>query len=257
MNESKPRGRLSEYLRQNALALVALFFGLTGGVGWATHPGGANTIDSADIINGEVTVADLGPDTVTTNKVVDDQLRSVDVRNESLLSEDILDGTIGGSDIANNGVLGADIDESTLGTVPRAQDANQASSAQNAIIANTAISTRYLDFRRAYINSNSVVVPGGSQDDGNGNGNSREVFVRCNVGPSFLPDIALGGGAFWSGNPNSNSNTLENRIHSAAFLGENGQPATSGLPVGYRVRGEVDKDGNDTLTVQVACYPGT
>ena len=257
MKESKPRGKFSEYLRQNAIAFVALFFALTGGVGWATHPGGADTIDSADIINGEVMNADLAnasvgggkiaPDAVNASKVVDNTLRSADVLNNSLLSEDI----------ATNTIVGADVDESTLGTVPRAQDANQASSAQNAIIANTAITARYLDFRRAYINSNSVVVPGGTQDDGNGNGVSREVFVRCNVGPSFLPDIALGGGAFWSGNPNSNSNTLENRIHSAAFLGENGEPATGGLPVGYRVRGEVDKDGNDTLTVQVACYPGT
>ena len=247
MNESKPRGRLSEYLRQNALALVALFFALTGGVGWATHPDGTNTIDSADIINAEVNAADLAAASVNGGKIAPDAVNGNKVVNNSLLGEDIATNTIGG----------VDVDESTLGTVPRAQDANQASSAQNAIIASTAISTRYLDFRRAYINSNSVVVPGGSQDDGNGNGNSREVFVRCNVGPSFLPDIALGGGAFWSGNPNSNSNTLENRIHSATFLGENGQPATGGLPVGYRVRGEVDKDGDDTLTVQVACYPGT
>ncbi len=140
MKESKPRGRISEYLRQNAIALVALFFALTGGVGWATHPGGANTIDSADIINAEVGTADLAtaavnaarlaPDSVVASKVVDETIRSADVLNNSLLSEDILDGTIDGIDIATNGVRGVDVDESTLGTVPRAEDANQASSAQ-------------------------------------------------------------------------------------------------------------------------------
>ena len=40
MRTQRSHGRLSEYLRHNALALVALFFALSGGIAWATHPGG-------------------------------------------------------------------------------------------------------------------------------------------------------------------------------------------------------------------------
>jgi hypothetical protein len=68
-------------------------------------------------------------------------------------------------------------------------------------------------------------------------------------------DVAFGGGADWSGNANSNSDELENRIHSIAYIDSTGDVATNGeIPRGIRVRGEVDTDGNDTLTAQVLCF---
>ena len=109
-------------------------------------------------------------------------------------------------------------------------------------------------FNSVYVRTASVVVPGGSQTASNGNGFSRAVSVPCDLKNGINRDMAVGGGAFWSGNPNSNSSELENRIHSAAFLDSTGDVATAGeFPFGYRVRGEVDKDGDDTLTVQVVC----
>jgi hypothetical protein len=41
------------------IAFVALFLALTGGVAWANHPGGADTISSADIINEEIQSQDI------------------------------------------------------------------------------------------------------------------------------------------------------------------------------------------------------
>jgi hypothetical protein len=124
--------------------LVALFFALSGGVAWATHPGGANTINSADIIDGEVKEADVGqgavashelkndsilpgdvaPNSLTSGRIADGSLTSADVQNNALTANDIapnsiptgriLDETLTGADVKNNALKGADIDESTL-----------------------------------------------------------------------------------------------------------------------------------------------
>ena len=261
--ETRLRGRVSAYLRRNALALVALFFALSGGVAWATHPGGANTISSIDIINGEVKGLDSAPNAIRTGRIEDGAVTSDDVADDSLRSEDIFDGqiraidvafgtlrgdeiqdgTVGGGDLSDNDVKGVDIDEASLDKVP------SAAAADTAAIGNA------LEEGQIEVNTNSVVVPGGSQDDSNGNGISRAVQVFCDssiVGG----DVAMGGGAYWSGNANSNSDEFENRIHSIAYLDSTGDVATNGeIPRGIRVRGEVDKDGNDTLTAQVLCFP--
>jgi len=166
---------------------------------------------------------------------------------------DIAADAVGTNEVGPNALTGGDINESTLGQVPQASNAGSATNAQ---IAATAVVANNLNYQGAYVKSNSVVVPGGSQAESNGNGFSRAVTATCNVQNGINPDLAMGGGAFWSGNTNSNSDELENRIHSAAFLDTSGDVATSGeVPFAYRARGEVDKDGDDTLTVQVVCYP--
>ena len=261
--DTRLSGRVSAYLRRNALALVALFFALSGGIAWATHPGGANTISSNDIINGEVkapdvaqnsirtdriqngavTSADVADDSLRTEDIFDGQIHAIDVAFGTLRGDEIQDGTVGGGDLADNDVKGTDVDEASLAEVP------------SAAAADTAAIGQALEQDQIEVNTNSVVVPGGSQDDSNGNGISRAVSVFCDssiVGG----DVALGGGAYWSGNANSNSDELENRIHSIAYLDSTGGVATNGeIPRGIRVRGEVDKDGNDTLTAQVLCFP--
>jgi hypothetical protein len=118
MRARKLGGAVSDYLRRNALACVALFFALSGGVAWATHPGGANTISSEDIINEEVRTADLAPLSVTGGKLAVDSVGSGRVTDESLRGVDILGDSLTGSDIA----------ESTLGQVPSAAFASNASS---------------------------------------------------------------------------------------------------------------------------------
>jgi hypothetical protein len=85
-------GRISDYIRRNAIACVALFFALTGGAAWATHPGGADTISSGDIINSEVRNKDIAENAIGTNKIVNGAVRSADV----------LDGDLTDAEIAND-----------------------------------------------------------------------------------------------------------------------------------------------------------
>jgi hypothetical protein len=106
--------RLRAYIRQHHVSLVAVFLALSGGVAWASHPGGQNTINSADIINGEVKEADVGQGAVASPELKNDSVANGDVAPNSLTSGRIADGSLTGTDVANNSLKGADIDETTL-----------------------------------------------------------------------------------------------------------------------------------------------
>jgi hypothetical protein len=106
--------RISNFVRHNLVASIALFFALSGGVAWATHPGGANTINSADIIDGQVKELDVGQGAIASNEVKNDSIVAGDVAPSSLTSARIADGSLTGTDVANNSIKGADVDESTL-----------------------------------------------------------------------------------------------------------------------------------------------
>jgi len=115
---------------------------------------GKNTVDSGDIINGQVKrpdlaknavnspkvangslkgidikdgslgLADLGADSVDSSKVADGSLTGADVANSSLTGADVAngslsgvdisDGTVTGSDVANGSLTGADVFDSSL-----------------------------------------------------------------------------------------------------------------------------------------------
>ena len=99
--------RISKHIRSNVVGYLALFFALSGGVAWATHPGGANTISSADIINNEIQSADIRDANLTT----------VDIRANAVTTGKILDGEVRTGDVLNDSLTGSDIAESTLGKV--------------------------------------------------------------------------------------------------------------------------------------------
>ena len=108
------QNRVTEHIRSNVVGYVALFFALTGGVAWATHPGGANTISSTDIINGEVKNADLGADAVATGKIDDRQVKNADLSIGASSSNTIADGGVQGVDVKNDTLTGTQVDESAL-----------------------------------------------------------------------------------------------------------------------------------------------
>ena len=122
------QNRVTDHIRSNVIGFVALFVALTGGVAYATHPGGANTISSADIINGEVKTGDIGDLEVRANDVAADSLGSAKIANGSVKNIDlglgasssntIADGGIQGIDVKNNTLTGTQIDEATLTGVP-------------------------------------------------------------------------------------------------------------------------------------------
>ena len=204
------------------VATLALFVALSG---FAVALPGRNSVDSGDIKNDEVKSVDVKNGGLRSGDILDETLVGADVADDSLGSADVTNDSLTGGDIAQDQISGSEVFEPSLSEVP------------------FALRARALGPDTVTIRTQSIVVPGGDQAASNGNGISRAVSVSCTNA-----EVAIGGGAFWSGNENSNSNDLENRLHTAAFNVNN-----SGMPTGYRARGEVDKDGDDTLTVQVAC----
>jgi hypothetical protein len=92
-----------------AIACVALFVSL-GGVSYGVATG---SIDSREIKNNTV--------------------RSLDLRNNDVRGRDIRNSTIQGRDVALNTLGGSDINESRLGRVPRAANADSATTARTAV----------------------------------------------------------------------------------------------------------------------------
>ena len=131
--------RIHNHIKSNVVGYVALFFALSLGTAWATHPGGANTIGSADIINGEVTNKDLGADSVGSGKIADRQVKNADlsigasssntIADGGVRSIDVRDDDLTGTDISPDSLTFADIDEATLGPVPTADFAFEANEA--------------------------------------------------------------------------------------------------------------------------------
>jgi hypothetical protein len=122
-----------------AVALVALFVALGGS---AAALNGVNTVDSGDIINGQVKKPDLAAGSVSTNKlrpnavtganVLDGTLQNADLGDNSVTSFKIQDGSVASEDVLNDTLTGNDINESTLGQVPSANTAASANTANNA-----------------------------------------------------------------------------------------------------------------------------
>jgi hypothetical protein len=124
---------ITDWMRGNALGLVAIFLALTG-TAYATHPGGANTISSGDIIDNEVKAPDIGtgevksgdigdfevkaddiaPNSLGGNKIADRSVKNADLGLGASSSNTIADGGIQGVDVKNNTLTGPQIDEGTL-----------------------------------------------------------------------------------------------------------------------------------------------
>jgi trimeric autotransporter adhesin len=118
----------NNHIRSNVIGHVAFFLALTGGVAWANHPGGADTISSGDIINnevrsvdlanGEVKTDDLAANSVGSNKIADQSVKNADLSIGASSSNTIADGGIQGVDVKNDTLTGTQIDEATLSGVP-------------------------------------------------------------------------------------------------------------------------------------------
>jgi hypothetical protein len=97
-----------------AVAFVALLAALSG---TAIALPGTNTVDSGDIVNGQV--------------------KGKDIRNNAVTGKKVKNGAIKSADVGDNSLTGTDINEGTLGQVPSANSANTASTAQSANVAST------------------------------------------------------------------------------------------------------------------------
>ena len=67
-----------------------------GGVGaYATHPGGTNTIDTNDVIDGTLKARDLENFAVNKNKIGPDAVSTTKVQNNTLKGDDIDEASLG------------------------------------------------------------------------------------------------------------------------------------------------------------------
>jgi hypothetical protein len=101
------------------MGALALFIVLTGGTAYA-----ANTIRSADIVDGQVRTQDLATGAVRTADIANGQVRGLDVGNDKLTGTDIqestlvtggdLTGMLDSAAIADNAISGSAIQDATL-----------------------------------------------------------------------------------------------------------------------------------------------
>jgi hypothetical protein len=105
--------RIRHHIRSNVIGYLALFVAL-GGTAYATHPGGANTISSGDIIDGQVMNPDIGANAVGTGKIIDDTIRSADIGTDAVNSAEITSGAVRTAEIQNGQVLSADVANNSL-----------------------------------------------------------------------------------------------------------------------------------------------
>ena len=105
----------------NVCSFLALVIAIGTGSAYA-----ANTIDSADIINGQVKSPDIGNNQVQSVDVKDDSLTGADIASgsltsseigdESLTSVDIQDGALDGSDIRVDGIESPNLAPGSVGS---------------------------------------------------------------------------------------------------------------------------------------------
>ena len=113
--------------RANVMSTLSLFLALGLGTAYATHPGGANTISSADIINGQVTSADLlnggvqpadiAANSIGTGRLQDGGIQGIDIADGTVNATDLAPNAIGSGRVANDSLTGDDIQEGTLAGV--------------------------------------------------------------------------------------------------------------------------------------------
>ena len=113
--------RLSCYFKQNVIAFIALFFAMAGGTAYALD--GTNTVFNDDIVNDQVTTADVRDDNLAFGGLYQPDLGpgsvgTSEVANNSLGNGDFLTGSVDNRVVTDNSLTGTDINESSLNLPP-------------------------------------------------------------------------------------------------------------------------------------------
>jgi hypothetical protein len=96
----------------DVLAALGFFIALATGSAYA-----ANTVFSADIVDGEVKAADIGTAAVREAEIGQGAVTTDELKNEAVTTGKVLNGTLVGGDVSDNSLKGVDIDESTLSSI--------------------------------------------------------------------------------------------------------------------------------------------
>jgi hypothetical protein len=143
--EGRESSRIRAHLRNNVIGYVALFFALTMGTAYATHPGGANTISTDDIIDGEVRQADIQNGTVTTADISNSNgVRSEDVLDDTdplggLAAVDLGPASVASSELAPNAVGSGSVQDGSLLSADLADEAVTNAKIDNFSVSNSKI----------------------------------------------------------------------------------------------------------------------
>jgi hypothetical protein len=175
----KANTAISGWVRSNVLGLVAIFIALSG-TAYATHPGGANTISTDDIINGEVREPDIlngavtGADINNTNGVRSEDVRddtlaggglsAADLGPDSVAASEVTDESLGSAELAPNSVASSEVGPDAIGSGEVAPDSLAAadlapdSVASSEVAANAIGSGEIIDFQvgNSDLGANSV-----------------------------------------------------------------------------------------------------
>ncbi len=166
-------GSVREHLRSNIVGYIALFcFAMSG---TAVALTGANTVFSDDIVNGEVTAADLASDSVNGGKLRSDSTASRHVVNNSLTANDLGPGSVTAEEIADGTFFGGDIGDTGFGDIEIPDDAIQSNEINDGAVGGADL---------------SVLTTLGPDTTITNDGQLTTLEVSCDTG-----EKALGGGA--------------------------------------------------------------
>ena len=106
---------------------------------------------------------DLPRDSVGSEQIRDGAVRAADLAPNAVTSSKVLDGAIRGADLRDGSVTGRDVSEQTLGPVPKAELAESAGVADEALTAGHAqTASRVLGVERASVTAKGELNPGPS-----------------------------------------------------------------------------------------------
>ncbi len=152
----------------NVASTIALVVALGGGVAYA-----ADTVFSADIVDGEVKTQDIATSAVRSVDVRDDTLTGgglagediadgalsgSDVADDSLSGSDIAAASLSGADVTDNSLSGPDIDETQLDGIGIGTQAASSSSCDPSSTALVVCATKVLTFDHGGIDTSSALV---------------------------------------------------------------------------------------------------
>ena len=104
-----------DHIRGNIVGYIALFVALSGtAVAVDGSLPGQNTVGSADIIDGDVTAADIKAESIGSAKIADHQVKNADLGLGASSSNTIADGGVQGIDIKDETLTGADVKSRSL-----------------------------------------------------------------------------------------------------------------------------------------------